>query len=86
MSSEEERQPEERGPRGGRKHQPGRGHDRKSTLSKKKRFARRAAEKRRQQEEDARQKWAEWDALPDAVKRLLGPACAPKLPRPSGEG
>jgi hypothetical protein len=31
--------PIERSPRGGKKHQPGRGHDRKSSEAKKKRFA-----------------------------------------------
>jgi hypothetical protein len=68
------------------KHQPGRGHDRKSSPSKKKRFAKRAAQKRQDLEEEAKRMWAEWDALPDEVKRLLGPACAPRVPRPSGEG
>jgi hypothetical protein len=41
------------GPRGGRKHQPGRGHDRKSSASKKKRFAEKAARKRNIEEEEA---------------------------------
>jgi len=67
---------------GGRKHQPGRGHDRKSAPAKKKRFARMVAQKRRRQADDARKAWAEWDALPDDVKRLLGPAVEPKMPRP----
>lgn len=81
-SSEEEGESKKRGPKGGIKHQPGRGHDRKSSPSKKKRFARRAAQKRQEQEEDARKAWSEWDALPEEVKRLLGPTAAPRTPRP----
>jgi len=82
MSKEEE--PEKRrGPKGGMKHQPGRGHDRKSTPAKKKRFARKAATKRQEKDEEARKAWAEWDALSDDVKRLLGPAGMPKMPRPN---
>jgi hypothetical protein len=84
MSAEEEPE-KKRGPKGGVKHQPGRGHDRKSVPEKKKRFARKAARKRREQEEEARKAWAEWDALPDDVKRLLGPAGQPKRPRPSDD-
>jgi hypothetical protein len=74
-----------RGPKGGVRHQPGRGHDRKSAREKKKRFARRAARKRRQRDQAAKKAWEEWDALPDEVKRLLGPAGEPKMPRPSDE-
>jgi hypothetical protein len=67
------------------KHQPGRGHDRKSGRAKKKRFARRALKKREQEEQDARKAWAEWDAIPDEVKRLLGPSAQPNFPRPDDE-
>ena len=76
------RKPIKRGPKGGEKHQPGREHDRKSSRARKKRFARKAANKGQQQDEDARGAWEEWDKLPDDVKRLLGPAGEPKLPRP----
>ena len=65
--------------------QPGRGHDLKSARAKKKRFARKAARKRQKQEEDARRAWSEWDELPDDVKRPLGPAGQPKMPRPSDD-
>jgi len=71
-----------RGPKGGVKHTPGRGHDRKSIRTKKRRFARKAAARRQKQTEDARRAWDEWDALPDDVKRLLGPAAQPRMPRP----
>jgi hypothetical protein len=80
-----EEEPKKRGPRGGIKHQPGRGHDRKSAVEKKKRFVRKAAKKRHQQEEEARKAWQEWDQLPDDVKRLLGPAGRPSIPRPDHE-
>lgn len=83
--AEEEKPPKKRGPRGGIKHQPGKGHDRKSGPTKKQRFARKAAKKRQQQEEEARKAWEEWDNLPDEVKRLLGPAGQPKMPRPSDD-
>jgi len=78
-------QPIERGPKGGKKHQAGRGHHRKSSVAKKRRFACKAAKKRRQQDEDARKAWEEWDKLPDDGKRLLGPAGEPKMPRPHNE-
>jgi hypothetical protein len=54
-------------------------------LEKKKRFARKAAKKRAEQQEEANKVWAEWDALPDNVKRLLGPAGQPKIPRPKND-
>jgi hypothetical protein len=78
----EEKPKKKRGPKGGIKHQPGRGHDRKSTPKKKKRFVQKVARKRRQQDEEARKAWKEWDALPDDVKRLLGPSGQPKMSRP----
>ena len=74
-----------RGPQGGRKHQPGRGHDRKSSASKKKRFAEKAARKRNAEEGEAEKLWKEYDGLPDEVKKLLGPAGEPKLRRPRDE-
>lgn len=79
----QEKPEKKRGPKGGKKHQPGRGHDRKSLPAKRKRFARKAERKRIQQEEAARQAWADWDQLPDEVKRLLGPAGQPTMPRPT---
>jgi predicted RNA polymerase sigma factor len=82
MADESEK---ERGPKGGIKHQPGRGHDRKSATNKKKRFAKKAAKKREQEEKEAQQAWREWDSIPDDVKRLLGPTAQPKVPRPCDE-
>lgn len=79
----EETPKKKRGPKGGIKHQPGGGHDRKSAPKKKKRFARKAARKRRQKTDDARKAWQAWDALLDDVKQLLGPTAKPKIPRPT---
>ena len=84
MAAEEE-PGKKRGPKGGGKHQPGRGHDRKSLPAKKKRFVRKAVRKRQEQEAEARKAWAEWDALPEDAKRLLGPTGMPKMPRPSDD-
>lgn len=82
MSAEGEEKEKKRGPKGGVKHQPGRGHQRKSGPARKKRFARKALRKRRVREEATRKQWEEWDALPEDVKKLLGPAAAPRVPRP----
>lgn len=71
-----------RRPKGGAKHQPGRGHDRKSGPGRKGRFSRRAAKRRQQEEDEARKAWGKWDALTDEVKRLLGSAEQPTMPRP----
>ena len=78
----EEKPAKKRGPKGGIKHNPGQGHDRKSDPVKKKRFSKKAVKKRLEQEEEARKAWAEWDQLADDVKRLLGPTGQPKMPRP----
>jgi hypothetical protein len=83
--SEEKWREKKRGPKGGIKHQPGRGHDTKSGAQRKKRFARKAAKKRKAKEEEARKAWEEWDRLPDEAKKLLGPAGQPKVPRPKDE-
>lgn len=74
-----------RGPKGGIKHQPGRGHDSKSGPAKKKQYARRARRQRRDREEALRKQWQDYDALPDNVKKLLGPSAVPPEPRPKDE-
>jgi hypothetical protein len=73
-----------RGPKGGIKHQPGRGHDAKSLPIKKKRFAKQAKKKRQREEEEARRQWAVWDSLTDDGKRMR-PDLKPEMPRPSDE-
>jgi hypothetical protein len=70
-----------RGPKGGIKHQPGRGHDPKSGPIKRKRYIEKAEKKRQRKIEEAREKWAEWDRLNDEQKKLLAPF-KPKMPRP----
>lgn len=74
--------PKKRGPKGGIKHQPGKGHDRKSSAGKKKRFVKKAAKKRQQQNEDAKRAWIEWDQMPEDVKNFFTP---PAIPRPKDE-
>jgi hypothetical protein len=80
--AEEKEGEKKKGPKGAVKHQPGRGHDPKSALQKKKRFAKKAAAKRKAQQEVARNQWEEWDRIPDEAKKLLGPAAEPQVPRP----
>lgn len=74
-----------RGPRGGVKHTPGRGHDRKSSGPMKRRFARKAGKERIAKVAEAKRQWAAWDAQPEEVKKLLGVAGQPKLPRPKDD-
>jgi hypothetical protein len=69
------------GPRGGVKHQPGRGHDRKSAAQRKERFAKKQRRKREAEEDDLRKRWEDWDKLDDEAKRLL-PDLKPTEPRP----
>ena len=71
-----------RGPKGGIKHQPGRGHDTKSKPRKSKRFRELAARNREERERIAREEWARWDNLPEQTKKLLGKEGQPKYPRP----
>jgi hypothetical protein len=74
-----------RGPKGGVKHTPGRGHDSKSGPSKKRQFGKYAAQRRKERLEKARKEWQTYDQLSDEAKKLLGPTGKPKLPRPKGE-
>lgn len=73
-----------KGPRGGVAHTPGRGHDTKSRLQKKKRFQKKAAKKRRKKAATLRKQWQEWDSLPSEVQKLR-PEKKPKLARPKDE-
>ena len=70
-----------KGPKGGVKHQPGRGHDRKSEPLRKKLFAEKQRKKRQTGGEDLRKRWEEWDTLIDDAKKLL-PDLQPSEPRP----
>ena len=70
-----------RGPKGGRKHTPGKGHTRKSGPQKRKRFANKAAKKRELERRKQRDAWELWESLPDDVKKLR-PELQPREPRP----
>lgn len=70
-----------RGPKGGRKHTPGKGHTRKSGPQKRKRFARKVAKKRGKELLKQRDAWELWESLPDDVKKLR-PDLQPLQPRP----
>jgi hypothetical protein len=58
-----------RGPKGGKKHQPGRGHDKKSGKSKKGKYRKAAIKKRKQEDALLRRQWQEWRSLPPFVQR-----------------
>jgi hypothetical protein len=82
--ADEKKGEKKRGPKGGVKHTPGRGHTRRSGPEKKKRFQKRAAKKRRAKQDDLRKQWDDWDALPPDVQKLR-PDKRPKVPRPKDE-
>jgi hypothetical protein len=82
----DEKEPQKKkGPKGGVKHTPGRGHDTSSGPSKKKRFRKKAEKMRKEKEELARKLWNEWDEMPPELRKLLGPQGEPTLPRPKNE-
>ena len=74
-----------RGPKGGIKHRPGRGHRRTSQPQQKKRFRRKARKERVAKEALARKLWQEWDKLTQEQRDLLGPKGEPTVPRPKNE-
>ena len=75
----DEDDPVTRGPKGGRKHTPGRDHDRKSKDRKRARRERKAATAR---EARRLELLVEWAALSPELRRLLGKS-EPKKPRPN---
>jgi hypothetical protein len=83
--ADEKEAEKKKGPKGGVKHTPGRGHDARSCPSKKKRFRRKAARKQKEKEVLARKLWKEWDEMSPDLRELLGPKGEPKLPRPKNE-
>jgi hypothetical protein len=83
--AEEKGDEKKRGPKGGIKHTPGRGHARKSQPSKKRRIGKRLRARHKEREEEARRRHEEYDQLPDEVKKLLGEKGKPKGRRPKNE-
>lgn len=73
-----------RGPKGGIKHQPGRGHDSKSGPIKKRRLIKRAKKIRQWKREEALRQWALWDGLSDEQKKFRWDL-KPEMPRPDHE-
>jgi hypothetical protein len=81
VADEESKEPIKRGPKGGRKHTPGRGHAHKSVKRKKKNIRKRAQKKRQAKEQVARQAWEVWDSL-SAEQQKLRYDLKPDMPRP----
>jgi hypothetical protein len=79
--AERERPKKKRGPKGGIKHQPGSGHDRKSKPQKTKRLQKKAARQRAAELAEAHRQWAVWDSLTAEHKKVLHDL-KPTLPRP----
>lgn len=75
------RKGKKRGPKGGIKHTPGRGHDRKSKPQKSKDFHKRAKQKREERLAEAARQWQEWDSYSEFEKRIR-PEKKPIDPRP----
>lgn len=73
-----------RGPKGGRKHTPGRDHDSKSHKSKTSRHQKLARKKREKALEELRRQWKEWDGLTKEQKKFRFDL-RPKGPRPEDE-
>lgn len=81
MANPEEGDSARRGPKGGKKHTPGRDHARKSARKKKKQFQRKAAGRKQAANEAAQRQWAEWDQMTEFERRLF-PEKQPIAPRP----
>ena len=59
------KKPLTRGPKGGKKHTPGRDHDRKTKPRKRKKFAAEAERRREELRQEAKRQWELWDSLND---------------------
>jgi hypothetical protein len=78
------KKPLQRGPKDGKKHTPGRDHNRKSRGAAKKRFAKKARLRREARRKEAERQWQLWDSMTEE-ERKLREELFPKLPRPSDE-
>ena len=76
--------PLKRGPKGGKKHTPGRDHDRKSRKGKDAKRQKRARKRRDALADLARQQWRVWDSLSSEQKKMRD-ELRPSLPRPTDE-
>jgi hypothetical protein len=75
------KKPLNRGQKGGKKHTPGRGHDRKSRERKDERRRSKARKLREALRAEAARQWAVWDSLMSDQKKFRDDL-RPKLPRP----
>jgi hypothetical protein len=78
------KKPLNRGPKGGKKHTPGRGHERKSRKRKDERRRSKARKLREALRAEAARQWAVWDSLMSDQKKFRDDL-RPKLPRPDHE-
>lgn len=81
IMAKKRKKPLARGPKGGKKHTPGRDHDGKSRVAKDRRRRAKAEAKRAALEAEARRQWAVWDRFDTFQKKLLHDQ-RPTLPRP----
>jgi hypothetical protein len=81
VADKDPQEPFKRGPKGGKKHTPGRGHERKSADKKQERFKKKALREREQKRKILEEEWKVWDSLSDGAKKLQ-PELKPKEPRP----
>lgn len=78
------KKPLARGPKGGKKHTPGRDHDSKSRRSKDRGRVEKARRLREERDAETRRRWDEWDALGSTVQKMR-PDLRPNDPRPADE-
>jgi hypothetical protein len=75
------KKPVKRGPKDGKKHTPGRDHDRKSKANKRKREQKKRERLRKQELERCKDQWVQWLGFDDFQKRMR-PDLTPDCPRP----
>jgi hypothetical protein len=78
------KKPPARGPKGVKKHTPGRDHDRKSGSARKKRFSKKARQRREARRKEAERQWTVWDNMSED-ERKWRKELFPKYPRPADD-